>query len=1003
MVFAELVAKFKGDTSDWNRSLSGANADLLRLGATSVAVGNVMSAVVEKVAGLALQFANFAFEAAVATGRWAEQMQTLSQQTGLSEEFLINMTPALDRLGLSAQDLAMGFRRLSMNVKEAADPTSQAGLLFERLGINIEKLKGDPEQALLAISDAVKKLPPGFQRSAEVSELLGPRLQKLIPLLLEGSEGFKKSAAEANQMALALSGPIRQKMKDMDDALDRAATAWDNFTHKVGVASASTVKAYADMKKAALDWAAATVQAADEGLDKWAVAWTHMILQLKEGANVLFSKNLFSKEEWTKAVDNIKFIEEEAQRLINKSRMYGPTADTLAEAQKKLNQSMKDGAANAAALSKEQEQLFREAMKPVALERVDNALKRNTAYWKSWETDVKAATQQIATEWERLAQRGEISEQDLVGKRIALRNKENRAAEISLLEQIAFETEQYNKRKQLLEAQATNVQGRVALQKFKDTGADNLVALLRQLSIQQKKTASDITQGDIEMTAASEKATDQMIGFSKQLIEQSKQSADAIVNDAKAITDSWQKSLEAGIALAEQTGQLTPVEAAQQRAALEAQAIQRQIELTKQLAANQEAAFQKEINNLRTLLQMPFSEEKKLEFTKQLDAAQAKQVAAAQQATATLTALDNDATANAIGNQAKITGAIVNTKQVQLQAEANIIQSELRIAAAEGSRFEQTERLRDLRMQEINKQATAELQVANLTEAQITAIHKKAQADRMEAVKQFPTFWEAQLQAVVDSNAFSIASITTSWSSGVAQMLVDGKNFSDTMQNLFKSTAVAIIQGLINIGIQKAAESALDVSRAAATEAAKTGIAASGSAARVGIATGEAAATTTAFVGMGVAVTSAWEGVTTAVMGSFATMSTAIISFWNEVIIPAFVTIGTAIIDFLTAIAEAAADTIVGIPYAVLIGAGIAVMAAAVAAIAATQLAKGGIVTGPTLAMVGEAGPEAVIPLDQLSGFGGPQEINVYLDIDRVGRAVANALPSQWYRMGVGR
>ena len=35
------------------------------------------------------------------------------------------------------------------------------------------------------------------------------------------------------------------------------------------------------------------------------------------------------------------------------------------------------------------------------------------------------------------------------------------------------------------------------------------------------------------------------------------------------------------------------------------------------------------------------------------------------------------------------------------------------------------------------------------------------------------------------------------------------------------------------------------------------------------------------------------------------------------------------------------------------------------------MLADGGIVTGPTLAMIGEAGPEAVIPLDRAAGIGG--------------------------------
>jgi hypothetical protein len=35
------------------------------------------------------------------------------------------------------------------------------------------------------------------------------------------------------------------------------------------------------------------------------------------------------------------------------------------------------------------------------------------------------------------------------------------------------------------------------------------------------------------------------------------------------------------------------------------------------------------------------------------------------------------------------------------------------------------------------------------------------------------------------------------------------------------------------------------------------------------------------------------------------------------------------------------------------------------------MLANGGIVTGPTLAMIGEAGPEAVIPLDRMGQMGG--------------------------------
>jgi hypothetical protein len=58
-------------------------------------------------------------------------------------------------------------------------------------------------------------------------------------------------------------------------------------------------------------------------------------------------------------------------------------------------------------------------------------------------------------------------------------------------------------------------------------------------------------------------------------------------------------------------------------------------------------------------------------------------------------------------------------------------------------------------------------------------------------------------------------------------------------------------------------------------------------------------------------------------------------------------------------------------------------------------LAAGGIVTQPTLAMIGEAGPEAVIPLNRLGGGGGGITVNVMGGLAtsaEIGQAVVNAI-----------
>jgi hypothetical protein len=61
------------------------------------------------------------------------------------------------------------------------------------------------------------------------------------------------------------------------------------------------------------------------------------------------------------------------------------------------------------------------------------------------------------------------------------------------------------------------------------------------------------------------------------------------------------------------------------------------------------------------------------------------------------------------------------------------------------------------------------------------------------------------------------------------------------------------------------------------------------------------------------------------------------------------------------------------------------------------MLAKGGIVTRPTLALVGEAGPEAVIPLSRAGGMGGGVTINVAGSVvggtpEQIARALADYL-----------
>jgi predicted nucleic acid-binding Zn-ribbon protein len=61
------------------------------------------------------------------------------------------------------------------------------------------------------------------------------------------------------------------------------------------------------------------------------------------------------------------------------------------------------------------------------------------------------------------------------------------------------------------------------------------------------------------------------------------------------------------------------------------------------------------------------------------------------------------------------------------------------------------------------------------------------------------------------------------------------------------------------------------------------------------------------------------------------------------------------------------------------------------------QMAEGGIVNRPTLALIGEAGPEAVVPLSKMGGMGGGGDININVNggmatSAEIGQSILNAL-----------
>lgn len=153
-------------------------------------------------------------------------------------------------------------------------------------------------------------------------------------------------------------------------------------------------------------------------------------------------------------------------------------------------------------------------------------------------------------------------------------------------------------------------------------------------------------------------------------------------------------------------------------------------------------------------------------------------------------------------------------------------------------------------------------------------------------------------------------------------------------------------------------------------------------------------------------VVSIWTATSAAVMGAFGAMTAGIATFFTATIIPMFAAVGEAVMAFLAAIATSLDISIFGAPFSIPVWAAVGVIAAAVGVLSAFAFgafAEGGIITKPTMALMGEAGPEAVIPLSKLGKLNGGGQTTVVVELDgrTLARSVFDNMPSVMRVRGV--
>lgn len=183
----------------------------------------------------------------------------MSQRTGVAVKFISEMRYATQMSGTSIEAFEKAVNAMSKALYGADEESKTAVKTLSNLGLSITGLKGmKPEQAFLAISDALSKVEDPTRRSALAMKVFGKSGTELIPMLSGGKAGIEEMMKAAERLGYSLSDENAKAAAELGDQIDAVKMSFGGLTTQIGLAVAGPLTDWAvwtrDQIPAATKW-----------------------------------------------------------------------------------------------------------------------------------------------------------------------------------------------------------------------------------------------------------------------------------------------------------------------------------------------------------------------------------------------------------------------------------------------------------------------------------------------------------------------------------------------------------------------------------------------------------------------------------------------------------------------------------------------------------------------------------------------------------------------------
>ena len=163
------------------------------------------------------------FGLAASAGLAADDINTLSKQTGLSTEQIQKFQYASDLIDVDLNTLTGSMAKLTKNMATAQSGSGSAAEAFSALGVSISDGNGELRNNQDVFNEAIAALANienETQRDAYAMQIFGKSAQDLNTLILGGADALKVLGDSANDAGLVLSQKALDDLNSFNDSLD---------------------------------------------------------------------------------------------------------------------------------------------------------------------------------------------------------------------------------------------------------------------------------------------------------------------------------------------------------------------------------------------------------------------------------------------------------------------------------------------------------------------------------------------------------------------------------------------------------------------------------------------------------------------------------------------------------------------------------------------------------------------------------------------------------------